>query len=354
MPDVGWSLGPPPEYLRGLATYWRTTYDWRRHEARLNAHPQYTTTIDGQTIHFLHVRSPEPDALPLIVTHGWPSNVVEYLEVIGPLTDPRAHGGDPGDAFHLVIPSLPGYGLSGPTHEPGWGAVRIARAWSELMRRLGYARYGAQGGDWGTWISRELGLLDPAVVGLHANGFITWPSGDPAELEGLSPAEQRRLAGADYYLRELYGYKKIQSTRPQSLAYALADSPVGLLVWIVGVLKEWTDCRDSPEDAIDRDAILTNVTLYWLTNTAGSAARSFLETPDTPDDADLSAVQRATLPIGVAVFPRDIIAPIRRFAERDNHVVHWTEFERGGTFAALEQPDLYVADVRAFFRRVRA
>lgn len=195
------------------------------------------------------MRSPEPDALPLIVTHGWPSNVVEYLEVIGPLTDPRAHGGDPGDAFHLVIPSLPGYGLSGPTHEPGWGAVRIARAWSELMRRLGYARYGAQG---------------------------------------------------------------------------------------------------------DRDAILTNVTLYWLTNTAGSAARSFLETPDTPDDADLSAVQRATLPIGVAVFPRDIIAPIRRFAERDNHVVHWTEFERGGTFAALEQPDLYVADVRAFFRRVRA
>ncbi|WP_437312797.1 epoxide hydrolase family protein [Sorangium sp. So ce385] len=353
LPSAGWSYGVPLGYLKELAAYWRTTYDWRRHEARLNEHPQFTTTIDGQRIHFLHVRSPEPGALPLIVTHGWPSSVVEYLDVIGPLTDPRAHGGDPADAFHLIIPSLPGYGLSGPTREAGWGARRIARAWAELMRRLDYPRYGAQGGDWGTWISREVGLVDPEhVLGVHTNGLVSWPSGDPEELIGLTDAEQTRLKAAETYLRELYGYKKIQSTRPQTLAYALSDSPVGQLAWIVGVLKEWTDCKDTPEDAIDRDRILTNVMLYWLTNTAGSSSRSFVETPDTPDDADLSEVKPSTLPTGVAVFPRDIIAPIRRFAARDNtNIVHWSEFDRGGTFAAMEEPDLFIGDVRAFFRR---
>ncbi|WP_437995182.1 epoxide hydrolase family protein [Sorangium sp. So ce185] len=355
LPSAGWSYGVPLGYLKELAAYWRTTYDWRRHEAGLNEHPQFTTTIGGQRIHFLHVRSREPGALPLIVTHGWPSSVVEYLDVIGPLTDPRAHGGDPADAFHLIIPSLPGYGLSGPTREAGWGARRIARAWAELMRRLDYPRYGAQGGDWGTWISREVGLVDPEhVIGVHTNGLVSWPSGDPEELIGLTDAEQSRLKAADYYLRELYGYKKIQSTRPQTLAYALSDSPVGQLAWIVGVLKEWTDCKDTPEDAISRDRILTNAMLYWLTNTAASSARSFVETPDTPDDADLSEVKPSTLPTGVAVFPRDIIAPIRRFAARDNtNIVHWSEFDRGGTFAALEEPDLFIGDVRAFFRRFR-
>ncbi|KYF88782.1 epoxide hydrolase family protein [Sorangium sp. So ce296] len=355
LPSAGWSYGVPLGYLKELAAYWRTTYDWRRHEAGLNEHPQFTTTIGGQRIHFLHVRSREPGALPLIVTHGWPSSVVEYLDVIGPLTDPRAHGGDPADAFHLIIPSLPGYGLSGPTREAGWGARRIACAWAELMRRLDYPRYGAQGGDWGTWISREVGLVDPEhVIGVHTNGLVSWPSGDPEELIGLTDAEQSRLKAADYYLRELYGYKKIQSTRPQTLAYALSDSPVGQLAWIVGVLKEWTDCKDTPEDAISRDRILTNAMLYWLTNTAASSARSFVETPDTPDDADLSEVKPSTLPTGVAVFPRDIIAPIRRFAARDNtNIVHWSEFDRGGTFAALEEPDLFIGDVRAFFRRFR-
>ncbi|AUX33899.1 MULTISPECIES: epoxide hydrolase family protein [Sorangium] len=355
LPSAGWSYGVPLGYLKELAAYWRTTYDWRRHEARLNEHPQFTTTIDGQRIHFLHVRSREPGALPLIVTHGWPSSVVEYLDVIGPLTDPRAHGGDPADAFHLIVPSLPGYGLSGPTREAGWGARRIACAWAELMRRLDYPRYGAQGGDWGTWISREVGLVDPDhAIGVHTNGLVSWPSGDPEELMGLTDAEQSRLKAAETYLRELYGYKKIQSTRPQTLAYALSDSPVGQLAWIVGVLKEWTDCKDTPEDAIDRDRILTNVMLYWLTNTAASSARSFVETPDTPDDADLSEVKPSTLPTGVAVFPRDIIAPIRRFAARDNtNIVHWSEFDRGGTFAAMEEPDLFIGDVRAFFRRFR-
>ncbi len=356
VPGVGWSYGVPLGYLKELAEHWRTAYDWRAHEARLNEHPQFTTEIDGQNTHFLHVRSPEPDALPLIITHGWPSSVVEYLDVIGPLTDPRAHGGDPADAFHVVVPSLPGYGLSGPTRETGWGTRRIARAWAELMKRLGYDRYGAQGGDWGTWISRELGLTAPDhVVGVHTNGLITWPSGDPAELTGLNERDQARLEFAAYYMNELYGFKKIQSTRPQTLAYALADSPVGQLAWIVGVFKEWTDADRVPEDAIDRDRILTNVMLYWLTNTAGSAARSFVETPDSPDAVDLAVeVKPSTLPMGVAVFPRDILRPIRRFAERDNqNIVHWSEFDRGGTFAAMEEPDLLIGDVRAFFRRFR-
>lgn len=355
-PAAGWSQGVPLGYLRELVAYWCTTYDWRKHEARLNEHPQFTTRIDGQLIHFLHVRSPEPDALPLVVTHGWPSSVVEYLDVIGPLTDPRAHGGDPADAFHLVIPSLPGYGLSGPTHELRWNTRRIAGAWAELMRRLGYSRYGAQGGDWGTWISRELGLIAPDhVVAVHTNGLLTWPSGDPAELSGLTDVEQRRLQFGEHYLRELYGYKKIQSTRPQTLAYALSDSPVGQLAWIVSVFKEWTDCSDTPEEAVDRDRILTNVMLYWLTNTSGSSARSFVETPDTPEEADLQVdVRPSTLPTGVAVFPRCITAPIRRFAERDNkNIVHWSEFDRGGTFAAMEEPDLFLDDVRLFFRRFR-
>jgi microsomal epoxide hydrolase len=353
---VGWALGPPLGYLKELVQYWRTAYDWREHEARLNTYPQFVTTIDGQDIHFLHVRSPEPHAVPLLVTHGWPSSVVEYLDVIGPLTNPRAHGGNPADAFHLVIPSLPGYGLSGRTREAGWDVKRIARAWAELMRRLGYARYGAQGGDWGSWISRELSLVDPEhVIGLHANGFITFPSGDPAEFEGLSDVEQQRLAFTGYYLRELYGYKQIQSSRPQTLGYSLADSPVGQLAWIVGVLKEWTDCEHTPEEAIDRDRILTNVMLYWLTNTANSAARSFLETPDTHEEEGAKeSVVVATAPIGIAVFPKGILRPIRRFADRVNtNIVHWTEFDRGGTFAAMEEPDLFVGDVRAFFRRFR-
>lgn len=356
LPGAGWSLGPPLGYLKALVEYWRTAYDWRAEEARLNAHPQFVTTIDGQDIHFLHVRSPEPHAVPLIVTHGWPSSVVEYLDVIGPLTNPRAHGGNPAEAFHLVIPSLPGYGLSGPTREAGWDVKRIARAWAELMRRLGYTRYGAQGGDWGSWISRELSMVDPEhVIGVHANGFITFPSGDPAELEGLSDVEQQRLAFSGYYLRELYGYKQIQSSRPQALAYSLADSPVGQLAWIVGVLKEWTDCEHSPEEAIGRDRILTNVMLYWLTNTANSAARSFLETPDTHEEEGAKeSVVVSTAPIGIAVFPKDILRPIRRFADRMNkNIVHWSEFDRGGTFAAMEEPDLFVDDVRAFFRRFR-
>ncbi|WP_199444123.1 epoxide hydrolase family protein [Umezawaea beigongshangensis] len=356
VPGLGWSHGAPVSRVRPLAEHWRTTFDWRAQERELNAFPQFTTEIDGQNVHFLHVRSPEPDALPVIVTHGWPSSPLEYLDVIGPLTDPRAHGGDPATALHLVVPSLPGYGLSGPTTETGWGSTRVARAWIELMTWLGYDRFGAQGGDWGSWISREIGVLAPdRVVGVHTNGMITFPVGAPGEFDGLSDADRERLAFGEHYQRELYGFKLIQSSRPAALAYALTDSPAGLLGWTMSVLKEWTDCVDSPEEAIARDRILANVTLWWLTATAGSAARSFVETPDNPDQADLETEVRPTsVPTGVAVFPRDVLRPVRRFAERDHRaIVRWTEHDRGGTFAAAEEPDLFTADVRAFFALVR-
>jgi pimeloyl-ACP methyl ester carboxylesterase len=348
-PGDDWAYGVPVSYLRELAEYWRTRYDWRAHEARINAFPQYLTEIDGADVHFLHVRSPEPDALPLIVTHGWPGSVVEFLDIVGPLTDPAAHGGDPADAFHLVLPSIPGFGFSGPGQGAGWGPPRVGRAWAELMRRLGYHRYGAQGGDWGAFISRELGLAAPGnVVGVHLNFLPTSPGGGPVEPDALTEEERRRLNLRVHYDRELSGYNRIQSTRPQTLAYGLADSPVGQLAWVVEKFKEWTDGDGLPEDAVDRDVILTNVMFYWLTNTAGSSALIYHDAAHhgiTPG--------RSPAPTGVAVFPADITPPIRSWAERTNTITHWTEFDRGGHFAALEEPELLVSDVRAFFRGLR-
>ncbi|MGI5272592.1 epoxide hydrolase family protein [Nonomuraea sp. CA-218870] len=344
---AGWSYGVPVPYARALAEYWRTGFDWRAQEAALNAFPQFTTEIDGQNVHFLHVRSPEPDALPLLVTHGWPGSVVEFMNVIGPLTDPRAHGGDPADAFHVIAPSIPGFGFSGPTRERGWDLARVAAAWKELMGRLGYERYGTQGGDFGAAVSPEVGRLDPGrVVGVHVNGGLGFPSGDPAELEGLTEAEQARLAR--YGDQDAVGYAMIQATRPQTLAYGLHDSPAGQLAWIAEKFKEWTDpARELPEDAVDRDQLLANISVYWLTGTAGSAARIYKESaPAWGKPPEPSA-----LPHGVAVFAGD--PGIRRFAEREHKVVHWSEFDRGGHFAAMEAPDLLVGDVRAFFRLVR-
>jgi len=346
-PGAGWEAGVPLDYLRELADYWQTKYDWRAHEARLNEFPQFTTVIDGQTVHFLHVRSPEPDALPLILTHGWPGSVVEFMKIIGPLTDPARHGGDPADAFHVVAPSLPGFGFSNPLAAPGWNTNRVARAWAQLMNRLGYHRYGAQGGDTGAIVSPELGRVDPAhVIGVHVNNLGTFPSGDPAELVGLTEADQARLALMTTWARDLAGYANVQSTRPQTISYALTDSPVGQLAWIVEKFKEWTDPSASlPEDAVDRDLILTDVSVYWLTGTAGSAARIYYE-----DARTWGQVQpRSPVPTGVAVFPNDIT--VRPLAERDHNVVHWTEFHSGGHFAAMEAPDLLVGDVREFFRK---
>jgi microsomal epoxide hydrolase len=335
-PDgVGWSHGVPVDYLKGLVEHWRTGYDWRKWEARLNSYPQFTTTIDGANVHFLHIRSADPDAFPLILTHGWPGSIVEFLELIDPLSQ----------EFHLVIPSMPNYGFSGPTKDTGWNVRRIATAWAELMRRLGYDRYGAQGGDWGATVSRELGIVDVEhVVGVHLNMLLTNPDGT---IE-LTDEEKARTAAQELFGREMIGYVMIQSTRPQTLAYGLHDSPVGQLAWIVEKFKEWTDSTDVPEDAVDRDQMLTNVMLYWLTGTAGSSARLYKESASS-----WGKVETSTAPTALAVFPRELGRPIRRLAERTNTIVRWTEFDRGGHFAAMEEPDLLAEDVRAFFSGLR-
>lgn len=352
LPGVGWDRGVPADYLAELVEYWRTQFDWRAVEAELNRYPQYTTEIDGARVHFLHVRSPEPDATPMLITHGWPGSVVEFLDVIGPLTDPRAHGGDPDDAFHLVIPSIPGYGFS-TLPGPGWDVPRIAGAWAELMRRLGYDRYVAQGGDAGSPISLALGLLDADHVrGVHVNMLMTFPSGDQDELAQLDPTDQQRLGKLQEFDQELSAYMKVQQTRPQTLAYALTDSPVGQLAWIVERFKEWTGARKRPEDAVDRDRMLAIVTIYWVTATAGSSAQFYYEGAEAVRQAASGAAPPPpAVPVGVAVFPDDIFVPVRRFAERDiPTIVHWSEFDAGGHFAALEQPHHLVDDVRAFVR----
>jgi pimeloyl-ACP methyl ester carboxylesterase len=351
LPGVGWSRGVPLAYLKELTAYWADGYDWRKQEARLNQHPQFTTTIDGQNLHLLHVRSPEPNAMPLILTHGWPGSIVEFLDIIGPLVDPRAHGGDPADAFHLVIPSIPGFGLSGPTTDIGWSEPRVAGAFAELMHRLGYQRYGAQGGDVGAGISADVGRVDPErVVGVHVNaatvGFMPFPPLDPAELAELTEAEQARVERIGQFMSEDFGYAQIQSTRPQTLAYGLTDSPVGQLAWIAEKFPYFTHDVEVSRGAVDRDRILTNVMLCWLTGTAGSSGRLYYETSHPGHWP-----QPSTVPTGVAVFAEDIA--IRRYAEQGHNIVHWSEFDRGGHFAATDSPDLLIGDVRTFFRRFR-
>lgn len=346
---IDWSFGIPVSYMRELTEYWRTGYDWRAQEARLNEFPQFTTDIDGQTVHFIHVRSPEPDALPLILTHGWPGSIVEFLELIGPLSDPRTHGGDPADAFHVVVPSIPGFGLSEPTRETGWTVARVADAWAELMRRLGYDRYVAHGGDYGALASGALGLADQEhVAALHVTQIFS--ASVTAEDADLSvEAERRSVEAGQRYDYELGGYAAIQSTRPQLIAYGLTDSPVFQLAWIADGFKQWTDSAEVPEDAVDRDALLTNVMLYWLTGTAGSSARYYKEGMETWGEPE----PPSPVPTAVAVFPHDIAIPVRRLAERDHNIVRWTEFDRGGHFAAMEEPDLLLDDLRVSFRNFR-
>ncbi len=346
----------PTDYLRELVDYWRTGYDWRAAEARLNRIPQYTVDFDGTTIHFLHARSPEPDATPMVITHGWPGSVVEFLDVIGPLTDPRSHGGDPADAFHLVIPALPGFGFAGPNPNPGWNSLRVARAWAEVMRRLGYDRYVAQAADFGTGVSLALaGIDEEHVIGVHLNTLPTPPSGEPGELDGLNDEDQARLARSARFIRDLAGSMKLQATRPHTVGYALVDSPVGQLAWIVEKFKDWTDSARVPEDAVDRDTILTIASIYWFTGTGGSSAQFYYEIAENlPINVTTGRYPPIKAPLGVAVFPHAPFVPIRRFADRDfPTIVHWSEFDRGGNFAALEEPDLFVADLRAFGRLLK-
>ena len=334
----GWEYGVPLEFVQRLVAYWRKDFDWRAAEARLNAHPQFTTEIDGENVHFVHVRSPEPDAIPLILTHGWPNSVFEYLDLIGPLTDPRAHGGDPADAFHVVIPHLPGFGFSGPTKEKGWNRYRTAKAWVELMRRLGYERYGTHGNDAGSYVAPEMGRTAPErVIGVHVTQLFSFPSGDPAELVDLDEQELEYLRFLKFFNDNMSGFAKLQESAPQNLAHALADSPAGQLAWSGQLLAGTSE-----------DHLLTNATLYWLTNTGASSARFYYEDahaehPTTP----------TTAPTGLASFAFDF-RPLRRFAERDHaNIVSWNEYDRGGHWSAQDAPDLLVSDLRAFFRRLR-
>jgi pimeloyl-ACP methyl ester carboxylesterase len=355
LPGVGWTRGVPRDYLRSLIAYWRERYDWRAQERQLNAFPQYLTELDGQDIHFIHLRSPEPTALPLLVTHGYPGSVAEFTRILGPLTDPRAHGGDPADAFHVVAPSLPGYGFSTPLREPGWEVGRTSRAWIELMRRLGYSRYGTHGGDIGSGVSGMVGGLDrDRVVGVHVNSDLAGAAamaGDmvPVDLSVLTDDERKRLDDLKRPLAEGYGYLKLQSTRPQTVGYALADSPTGQLAWIVEKFKEWTNqTRDLPEDAVDRDQFLTNVSLYWFT-ASGASSGNFLYEAAHHYEWGAGATNPHQ---GWAMFGgKDDI--IRKLFNPDGTIEHWTEYDEGGHFPAMECPELLVDDLRRFFRPLR-
>jgi hypothetical protein len=364
-----WRAGVPAGYLRGLADHWRTGFDWRAQEARLNALPQFTTTIDGQPIHFLHVRSPEPEALPLLVSHGYPSSVVEFLEVAGPLSDPRGHGGEAADAFHLVIPSLPGFGFSTPVREPGWDLGRTTAAFAELMARLGYDRYGAHGGDIGAGVVGMLGATQAGhVAGVHsisdANGVAVGEQFGYPIPDDLSDADKARVEEQRRRWSDMKGYLDIMSTRPQTLAFSLTDSPAGQLAWIAQSFKEWTAAgAELPEDAVDRDLLLANVSIYWFTRSGASAARFIYDTAHAAADwgaeqdqggdgpaADWGA-PADPVPTGLAVFGGDDL--LRKVLDPDHKMAHWTEYDRGGHFAALEVPDLLVGDLRSFFRSLR-
>jgi len=346
VPGADPAYGASLTAVRAMAEYWRDEFDWRSVEAKLAAFPQFMTTIDGQPIHFLHVRSAEPEAFPIVLTHGWPGSFAEFADMIGPLVDPVAHGGRAEDAFHVVVPSFPGYAFSGPVTEPGWGSARVAGAWDTLMKRLGYERYGAHGGDGGSLVGRELGILAPdGLVGTHVLQLFSFPSGDPAEFEKLGPKDYEALEILKDF-GEISAFATLQSTRPQTLAHALADSPVGQLAW-----NELMATFDRPTP-LTRDQILTHVSLYWFTNTAGSSARQYKEDARFNAGKGISArVNHA--PTGVSVFRNDFHS-IRAFAERDNdRIVFWKEHEVGGHFAAMEVPDVLVADLREFFGPLR-
>ena len=343
-----WSQGSPLSKVQALCDHWRHRYDWRACEARLNGLGQFKTEIDGLGIHFLHVRSPNPDALPLLLTHGWPGSVIEFMKVIGPLTDPAAHGGDPKDAFHVIAPSLPGYGFSDKPTGTGWGVPRIATAWIQLMARLGYDRWVAQGGDWGAGVTTAIGVIrPPGCAAIHVNMPLVYPDADDMKQE-LTPKEQSAVAALAYYQAKDSGYSKQQATRPQSLGYGLVDSPSGQAAWIYEKMWAWTDNQGAPEDALTQDEMLDNIMLYWLTGAGASSARLYWESFGSFGSSKLE------LPVGVSIYPKEIFRASRRWAEKHmSNIIHWNELDRGGHFAAWEQPELYVTEIRNCFRKVR-
>ena len=351
-----WSQGVPLAFVRDLAAYWCDGYDFAAAEERMNAWPQFKTTIDDLDIHFVHARSPEPDAMPLVITHGWPGSVVEFYEVLGPLTDPVSHGGEAADAFHVVSPSLPGYGFSDKPTTRGRGVPWIAQAWATLMNQLGYERFGAQGGDWGSAVACAVGEMYPdRVYGIHLN-MPTVPLGP------LTPdaTEREREAFADFewHTRWGTGYQHQQSTRPQTLGYGLVDSPVGQLAWIVEKFWAWTDCGGDPLNLFTREQLLDNVTIYWFTRSGASSGRLYWETAGPAaiagPDAVATMLGPVTVPTGCSIFPREIRRPSRRWAETRFESIHWwNELDKGGHFAAFEQPALFVDEVRTSFRTLR-
>jgi pimeloyl-ACP methyl ester carboxylesterase len=343
-----WSQGTPLAALRELVAYWGNGYDWRACEERLNHLGQYLTQINGLDIHFLHVRSSHAEAVPLILTHGWPGSVIEFMGVIGPLTDPVAHGGQAQDAFHVVVPSLPGYGFSGRPSNTGWGVERIGRAWAELMRRLGYTRWFAQGGDWGAIVTTVLGGQAPeGLAGIHTNMPVARPTAQ--DYEDPSPQVQAAREAGQRYKQFDSGYSAIQSTRPQTIGYGLVDSPVALAGWIYEKIWSWTDNQGSPLDALSMDKILDNVMLYWLPATGASAARLYWESFGAIAKSD-----PVLLPAGISTFPKEITKAPRQWAERIlRNIVYWNDVARGGHFAAWEEPDLFVTELRACFALMR-
>jgi pimeloyl-ACP methyl ester carboxylesterase len=343
-----WSQGTPLAWIKDVCRTWAEDYDWRHREALLNRFAQFTTEIDGLDIHFLHMRSPHREAMPLIITHGWPGSIVEFHKVIEPLTNPTAYGGDAADAFHVVCPSLPGFGFSSKPTTTGWGVDRIAATWASLMDRLGYARYGAQGGDWGSAVTTSLGAQDPDhCAGIH----ITLAMSTRPAVDGEPTAEEARaLKGIKHYADWDSGYSKQQATRPQTLGFGLTDSPAGQAAWILEKFWAWTDCDGHPENILNRDELLDNVMLYWVTATATSSARLYWES----FGPDRRRAHKVTIPTGVAVFPKEIVTPVRKWMEGNfTDIRHWSEMAKGGHFAAFEQPEAFVADVRMFFRKLR-
>jgi pimeloyl-ACP methyl ester carboxylesterase len=345
-PVDDWSQGAPLYWIQDICQYWAHDYDWRARESRLNRFDQFVTTIDGLDIHFVHQRSPNAEAKPLVITHGWPGSIVEFHKVIEPLTNPTEHGGQAADAFHVICPALPGFGFSGKPTRTGWGVERIASAWATLMARLGYDRYFAQGGDWGSAVTRSIGGQDEE----HCEAIhITLAMGTRPRIDGEPNAqEQRAIKGGEYYQAWDSGYSKQQATRPQTVGYGLADSPAGQAAWILEKFWAWTDCDGHPENILHRDELLDNVMFYWATNSATSSARIYWESFGRARAVNLS------VPVGVAVYPKEIVPPVRSWMEADYpNIVHWSEQPKGGHFAAFEQPELFVADVRTCFRQFR-
>jgi pimeloyl-ACP methyl ester carboxylesterase len=352
------SQGAPLAKVQELVRYWGSDYDWRKVEAKLNELPQFVTSIDGVDIQFAHVCSPHSDAMPLIITHGWPGSIIELLKVVGPLTNPTAHGGRAEDAFHLVLPSLPDYGFSGKPLDTGWDAFHIASAWTELMRRLGYDRYVSQGGDWGAIISHVMAIQAPdGLLGIHVNMPATVPetiakvlsNSDPMP-SGLSEEEQKAFASLDTFYKSGSAYSAIMMTRPQTLGYGLSDSPAGLAGWIYDKFAAWTDSGGVPEDVLSPDEMLDDISLYWFSNSGTSAARLYWE---VAGGNPFNALE-ISIPVGVTVFPGEIYQAPRSWAEQNYHqLTYWNEVNKGGHFAAFEQPEIFTDEVRAAFRTLR-